>query len=107
MKVVLSGQARAYIRNEAAYLRRHSRQAAQNFRARLAEAFINLASFPDIGRHVRPLPVPGARRIVVGDDVIDYDSSSDAIRVLAIRHGRQIDESPDTDVDIDFEEPNH
>jgi len=100
------GQARAYIRNEAAYLRRHSRQAAQNFRARLVEAFANLASFPDIGRNIGPLPVPGARRIIVGDYVRDYDSSSDAIHVLAIRHGRQIDEDPNMDGDIDFEEPN-
>lgn len=105
MKVMLSGQARAYIRNEAAYLRRHSRQAAQNFRARLVDAFASLASFPGIGRNVGPLPVPGARRIIVGDYVIDYDSSSDAIHVLAIRHGRQIEEGPDMDGDIDFEEP--
>lgn len=105
MKVVLSGQARAYIRNEAAYLRRHSRQAAQNFRARLVDAFASLASFPDIGRNVGPLPVPGTRRIIVGDYVIDYDSSSDVIHVLAIRHGRQIEAGPDMDGDVDFEEP--
>ena len=105
MKVVLSGQARAYIQNETAYLRKHSRQAAQNFRARLVDAFASLASFPDIGRDIARLPVPGARRLVVGDYVVDYDSSADAVHVLAIRHGRQIGEDPEMDGDFDFEEP--
>ena len=58
MKVVLSGQARAYIQSETAYLRKHSRQAALNFRARLVDAFASLASFPDIGRDIARLPVP-------------------------------------------------
>ncbi|MDN2583479.1 type II toxin-antitoxin system RelE/ParE family toxin [Aquibium sp. ELW1220] len=104
MKVVLSGQARAYIRDETAYLRRHSRQAARFFRSRLADAFENLVAFPDIGRDIARLPVPGARRLVAGDYIIDYDTSHDTVYVLAIRHGRQIGEERDTDDDIDFEE---
>lgn len=105
MKVVLSGQARAYVQSETAYLRRHSRQAALNFRARLASALRNLASFPDIGRDIARLPVPGARRLVVGEYIVDYDLSADAVYVLAIRHGRQIGEDPEMDDDIDFERP--
>lgn len=105
MKVRLSGQARTYIREEAAYLRRHSAHAARNFRNRIAEACENLASFPDIGRDIQYLPVEAARRFVSGNYVLDYEVRNDETVILSIRHGQQIEMDPDMDPDIDYEEP--
>ncbi|MFN3549758.1 MAG: type II toxin-antitoxin system RelE/ParE family toxin [Mesorhizobium sp.] len=73
----------------------------------MVDALASLASFPDLGRNIARLSVPGARRLVVGDYVIEYDLSADAVYVLAIRHGRQIGEDPEMDGDMDFEEPSH
>ncbi len=103
MKVKFSGQARAYVRQEAAYLKRHSRQAAQDFRNRIAEARENLASFPDIGRDIQRLPVEGARRFIAGNYVLDYEIIGGELVILSIRHGQQIEMDPNLDPDIEYE----
>lgn len=100
-KVRLSAQAADYLRAEAHYLRQHSRRAAEAFVMRMQEARANLARFPDIGLGSGRLPVPGARRLIVGDYVLDYELSDDIITVLAIRHGRQ--QPPDIEPDEDFD----
>jgi len=105
MKVKVSAQARAYLRTEAAYLKRHSNQAALNFRNRIAEARQHLATFPELGRDIERLPVEGARRLVMGNYVLDYDIAGDEITILSIRHGQQIEMDPDLDADFDFEDP--
>ena len=103
MKVRLSGSARAYLRAEAAYLRDHSPQAAATFLARMKEAERNLARFPELGRGIERLPIPGSRRLVVGDYLLDYDIAGEDIIIISIRHGRQSDVPPDTDEDADYE----
>jgi len=104
MKAKVSAQARTYLRTEAAYLKRHSNPAALNFRNRIAEAHQHLAAFPELGRDIERLPVEGARRLVVGNYVLDYDVAGDEITILSIRHGQQIEMDPDLDDDFDFEE---
>lgn len=49
MKVRLSGDARAYLRREAAYLQKYSQKAAKAFVDRMAKARKNLARFPRDG----------------------------------------------------------
>ena len=93
------------MRTEAAYLKRHSNQAAQNFRNRIAEARQHLAASPELGRDIERMPVEGARRLVIGNYVLDYDVADDEITILSIRHGRQIEVDPDFDDDFDFEDP--
>jgi plasmid stabilization system protein ParE len=102
-RVRLSAQAAVYLRAEAHYLRRHSRRAAKAFVLRMQEARTNLARFPDIGVGSARLPVPGARRLIVGDYVLDYDYSDDVVTVLAIRHGRQQPSDIEPDEDFDYE----
>ncbi len=47
--------------------------------------------------------MPGARRLIVGDYVLDYELSNDVITVLAIRHGRQQPPDIEPDEDLDYE----
>ena len=61
-----------------------------------------LAQFPDAGFERAAPPVPGVRRLVVGDYLIDYCMVSDDVVILLIRHGAQ-SEPPPADPDFDYE----
>lgn len=102
MKVRLTARARAYLRKEAAYLRQHSRPAAEAFVERIGQARQTLARFPEIGFGPDRLPIPRSHRLVVGEYLIDYDVSVDAVVINSIRHGAQDGVVPDDD-DDDYE----
>lgn len=89
MRVRLSAAAREYLRRETAYLSERNRQAAQRFADAVRAALKSLAEFKRIGPASEELPVPGLRRLVVGDHVLLYEIRGDETFVLAIRHGRQ------------------
>lgn len=89
MKVRLSGDARAYLQQEAAYLKARSRAAAENFLARMREARGNLAQFPEMGSEREGLPLPGMRRLVVGAYLLDYEITRSGVSIVSIRHSRQ------------------
>lgn len=99
-RVVLSGSARAFLLAEATYLRTRNPAAADRFVLRLREARVNLARFEALGFERDAPPVPGVRRLVVGDYLLDYVVMT-AIEIVAIRHARQSD--PDLPVDDDFD----
>lgn len=104
MKVRLSGAARAYMLREAKYLTDRSPAAGSVFLKTMQAARQRLGKFPEIG--FQPSPVKGSRRLIAGDYVIDYDIGRDGIDITAIRHGRQLDESPSIDDDFDYEADN-
>lgn len=101
-KVVLAGQARAFLLAEAAYLRARNPAAAIRFVERLREARVNLARFEALGFERDAPPVTGLRRLVVGDYLLDY-LVAERIEIVAIRHGRQADPELPIDADFDFE----
>jgi plasmid stabilization system protein ParE len=103
MKVRLSGDARAYLRREAAYLEKHSPKAAKGFVDRMAEARRNLTRFPELGRGIERLPIPGSHRLVVGDYLLDYDLINEEVVILSIRHGQQKPPTSQVDDDYDYE----
>jgi plasmid stabilization system protein ParE len=61
-----------------------------------------LAEFPQLGAE-KPLPIPGLRRLVMGDYVLDYEVRDDEVHVLNTRHGRQNDPDLEIEPDIDYE----
>lgn len=101
-KVVLAGQARSFLLAEAAYLRARNPGAADRFVQRLREARANLTRFEAIGFERDAPPVPGTRRLVVGDYLLDY-LVGERIEIVAIRHGRQSEPEVLVDDDFDFE----
>ncbi|GGF85520.1 hypothetical protein GCM10007301_51760 [Azorhizobium oxalatiphilum] len=100
MKVRLSPRARAYLLEEAAYLRRHSRAAAEAFLGRMRSAQQLLATYPASGE---ALPMAGVRRLVSGDYVLDYQVRDEALDVLSVRHGRQQPAGLPIAPDFDYE----
>lgn len=100
MKVYLSDDAREYLRQEAAYLRKHSPAAAESFLARMRNVRQIIGTFPLSGE---ALPVPGVRRLVMGDYLLDYEVSGRAAEILSIRHGRQQPAPPQIDPDFNYE----
>jgi plasmid stabilization system protein ParE len=105
MKVRLSENARIYLRQEAAYLRKRNPAAAVKYVTRLREARTNLARFPELGSFSDELPLPGIRRIVVGDYLVDYEVKQGEVWIVAVRHGQQL--LPGTPVDDDFDYEAH
>lgn len=102
-RVRLSSTARAFINRETRYLRERNMAAAENFLEHLREARCNLGRFPEVGRP-SPLPLPGLRRLVVGDYVLEYDLTPDAVEIIMIRHGRQQEPIIAEDPSINFED---
>lgn len=98
-KVELSGNARQFLLRETNYLRQHSRRAADRFIQRIQDARRRLAQFPEIGFEREAPPVPGSRRLVVGDYILDYFLGKTTITITAIRHGRQLDPEDPTPVE--------
>jgi plasmid stabilization system protein ParE len=105
MKVRIADAARTYLRREAGYLRRRDPATARNFAARMRAAAQSLAAFPNIGIESEGHPVPGVRRLIVGDYLLDYEIVGDEVHVVAARHGRQSPPTPEIDPDFDYEEP--
>lgn len=100
-KVVLSTKARAYLNDEAKYLKERNTSAAESFIASVKQARVNLASFPNIGSSKASLRSGALRSLVVGDYILDYQVRKDEILVVSIRHGRQ------RDVQIDLDDVNY
>lgn len=84
MRVRLSAEARAYLLKERAYLHARSIPAASAFIARMRKARENLGRFQEIGFGPDRLPIPGARRLIVGEYILDYDIHDDLVLVSAI-----------------------
>lgn len=69
----------------------------------MQDARKNLAKFPDMGLGIERLPVPGSRRLIVGDYLLDYDVVDNEIIIVSVRHGQQQPLLPEIDDDFDYE----
>jgi plasmid stabilization system protein ParE len=103
MKVRMSDDARSYLRNEAKYLRKHSPAAAKALTDAMRKARENLTTFGELGFAKEGLPIPGMRRLIVENYLLDYEIVADVILVVTIRHGRQMPPEMPPDDDFDFE----
>lgn len=104
MKVRMSDDARAYLRDEAKYLRKRSPAAARALSAAMRKARENLAHFGELGFTKEGLPIRGMRRLIIGNYLLDCEISDDVILVVAIRQGRQKPPDMALDDDFDFEQ---
>jgi len=104
MKVRVSDDARAYLLRETAYLRKLSPAAAKNLSRQMKIARRDLGAFKNLGFESDELPVPGMRRLIVGDYLLDYEVGKDEIHIVAIRHGRQLPPDVRLEEDYDYED---
>lgn len=98
MKLTLSKNAIRFIRQERAYLERFNPHAADMVVKQLRRSFRLLADYPMAG--VEESILPGRRRFVSGDYVIDYRVGRQGIMVSHIRHGRQMTPELEKDEDL-------
>lgn len=83
VRVFRSRRADAEIEEIAAYLAEHSEPAAARFLEVLHRAQRQLSEFPNSGV---PGPVPGTRRLVVGDYIVSYRRRGGGVEIFAVRH---------------------
>ena len=98
MKLTLSKNAIGFIRQERTYLERFNPHAAEAVVKQLQRAFQLLTQYPMAGEEYTLLP--GRRRFVSGDYVIDYRIGRQVLTVSHIRHGRQMAPELEKDGDI-------
>jgi plasmid stabilization system protein ParE len=103
-RVLLAPKARAFLLSEAKYLRERSTGAAERFLDRMRQARRLLARFEQLGFERDALPIPGIRRLIIGDYAMDY-FPGDTIMIVSIRHGRQMETEIEEDEIADFESP--
>ncbi|HJU18860.1 MAG TPA: type II toxin-antitoxin system RelE/ParE family toxin [Stellaceae bacterium] len=85
-RIVYSRRAAAEVAEITAYLAEHSEAAAQRFERMRERAERQLSEFPNSGA---PGPVPGTRRLVVGDYIVSYRRRSGGVEVFSVRHARR------------------
>lgn len=73
----------------------------------MTEARRNLARFPELGLESERLPVPGSRRLVIGDYLLDYEVMEGEVVILSVRHHRQQPIAPEIEDDFDYEDPDN
>ena len=84
MKVRLSQKAADYVRQEASYLRQHSRSAADRFLERVRSVRRDLEDFAQAGFSDRELPVPNLRRFIRDGYRYDYRIGKTHIEIAVI-----------------------
>ncbi|HTO27210.1 MAG TPA: type II toxin-antitoxin system RelE/ParE family toxin [Devosia sp.] len=85
MKVTLSGNARAYIKQETRYLRERSASGAAAFRQIVLDARAIIARHPESGLTQSAIALVGARRLVLRGYHFDYDVADDTVIILAVK----------------------
>ena len=88
IRVVYSRRAAAEVEEITASLAEHSRAAADRFSQALRRAEQQLSQFPNSGA---PGPLPGPRRLIVGNYVISYRRRGSDVEIFAVRHARRRD----------------
>jgi plasmid stabilization system protein ParE len=99
----LSPVASTYVRAEARYLKIRSPAAAWRFQKSLNDLKRNLLDFPGLGHPSTETNAAGVHRFVMNDYLIDYEVVGEVIRIIDIRHGRQMPPNRSIDSDDDFE----
>jgi len=93
-RVVYSRRAAAEAEEITVSLAEHNRVAAERFTqslGRAERAELQLAQFPDSGA---PGPLPGTRRLIVGNYIVSYRRRGSGVEVFAVRHARRGDVPP-------------
>jgi toxin ParE1/3/4 len=91
--VVYSRRAAAEVEEITASLAEHSQVTAERFSHSLERAELQLSQFPDSGA---PGPLPGTRRLTVGNYVVSYRRRRRDVEIFAVRHARRRDTSGPT-----------
>jgi toxin ParE1/3/4 len=86
--VVYSRRAAAEVEEITASLAEHSQVAAERFSQSLERAELQLSQFPNSGA---PGPLPGTRRLIVGNYVVSYRRRGRDVEIFAVRHSRRRD----------------
>jgi plasmid stabilization system protein ParE len=88
LRVTRSPKARDDIRTVATYFAEQSPAAARRFRDAVAKIARQLSEYPNSRP---PGLIPGTRSVVIGDCIVAYRRTGDAIQIFAVRHGRRGD----------------
>lgn len=90
MKIVWSPFAQERVAGISEYIARDNLSAAEKWVDSIFNAVKRLTDFPESGRIVPEIEKKEIREIIIGNYRIIYRLSKREIRILTVRHGRQI-----------------
>jgi plasmid stabilization system protein ParE len=96
VKVLLTPGARAQFLTAVETIRRNNRDAARKFRQQAGNALKRLARFPQSGAIVAEFPELPYREVYVKPYRFFYRIRDDTVWVVALWHGAQIPDEPET-----------
>ena len=100
MRVTWSHTARAWVKQEAASIRRERPIAADRWLERMEAAVSRLTLFPFSGRTVPEYPDAPVREVVTGGYRIIYEVKPDRVRIVQVLHSRQLFQLSHTSPDL-------
>lgn len=100
-RVRVSKDAANFIRSEAAYLRRRNPHAAQSFSDTIRRAKDVLRTFADAGNVTHGLQIDGGLTLVVDAYLFDYMRDDNDVNIIAVRHGRMLQLTPNVEEELD------
>jgi len=92
-RVVYSRRAAAQVEEISASLVEYSQAAADHFSQALGRAEQQLSQFPNAGA---PGPLPGTRRLIIGNYLVSYRRRGSDVEIFAVRHARRKASRPPT-----------
>ncbi len=108
-RVKVAKEAANFVRQEAAYLRRRNAHAAQVFSDTVRRAKDVLRTFDKAGNVMHGLQIDGGLTLVVDAYLFDYIREEAVVNIIAVRHGRMHQLTPEIEEeisqDIAVEEP--
>lgn len=99
-RVKVSKDAADFIRSEAAYLRRRNPHAARSFADIVRRAKEVLTTFSDAGNVTHGLQIDGGLTLVVDAYLFDYMRGDRDVNIIAVRHGRMLQPTPNIEEDL-------
>ncbi|KQS76393.1 type II toxin-antitoxin system RelE/ParE family toxin [Rhizobium sp. Leaf383] len=100
-RVRVSREAAEFVRKEAAYLRRRNLHAANGFSEVVRRAKDTLGTFEEAGNVTHGLQIDGGLTLVVKAYLFDYTREEGVVNIIAVRHGRMLQATPDVEEDLD------
>jgi plasmid stabilization system protein ParE len=108
MKVRLSSEARSYIARETRYLKERSLAGADSFKRVVQRARQLVADFPESGFADSAISLTGARRVLVGTYLFDYDLIDETVWIQNVKSSVNtpiIKVEDDTDYEVEVDPP--
>ncbi len=96
MRILFTPTGRRQFLEATAYIFKDNPTAASDFRRKAEQKLSRLTAFPESGRFIPEFPELPVREVIVRPYRFFYRIKEDTVWIVAVRHGAQLPEEPET-----------